>query len=180
MPDRAPHDVANVLAAAAAARDLGVSEVVIAEAVRAFAKLPHRVEWICEAGGVDFVDDSKATNPHAALAAVAGFDRVVLIAGGRNKGLDLGVLREAAPRLRGVVAIGDAADEVVAALGDLAPTKTARTMHDAVRLAGGLAREGDTVLLSPACASFDWYGGYAERGEDFAAEAMAYAREQLG
>lgn len=179
MPAAAPHDVANALASIAAAHDLGVSDSVIADVLRRTTKLPHRVEWICEAGGVDFVDDSKATNPHATLAAIAGYDRVVLIAGGRNKGLDLGVLEAAAPRLREVVAIGDAANEVVSVFGDLVPTVVADSMGDAVRKAAGAAVPGDTVLLSPACASFDWYGGYAERGDEFAAEARAYALEQL-
>lgn len=177
LADAAPHDVANVLAAMAATRDLGVADAIIFEAVQGFRKLPHRVEWICEAGGVQFVDDSKATNPHAAVAAIEGFDRVVLIAGGRNKGLDLSALRTTAPRLVGVVAIGDAADEVETALGDLATTKQASSMAEAVRTAAAMANPGDTVLLSPACASFDWYSGYAERGEDFAAEARAYAAE---
>jgi len=180
LPSQAPHDIANVLAAVAAARDLGVPDDIIVETVQRFTKLPHRVQWICEAGGVAFVDDSKATNPHAARAAIAGFDSVVLIAGGKNKGLDLGVLRLEASKLRGVVAIGEAAGEVVAALGDLAPTTTARSMREAVRGAAKIAEPGDTVLLAPACASFDWYGGYAERGDDFAAEALAYAQGQLG
>jgi UDP-N-acetylmuramoylalanine--D-glutamate ligase len=122
---------------------------------------------------VTFVDDSKATNPHAALAALAGFDSVVLLAGGRNKGLDLGVLRREAGRIRAVVAIGEAAGEVEAAFAGLRPVRRAGSMADAVRLAGELAEPGDTVLLSPACASFDWYPGYAARGDDFAREVAA-------
>ena len=120
-----------------------------------------------------FVDDSKATNPHAALAALAGFDSVVLLAGGRNKGLDLGVLRGAADRIRAVVAIGEAAGEVAACFAGLRPVRRAASMSEAVRLGAELAEPGDTVLLSPACASFDWYSGYAARGDDFAREVAA-------
>lgn len=173
----APHDIANLLAVAAVARDFGIADAVVAEVARDFAKLPHRLEWICEALGVHFVDDSKATNPHAAQAAIAAFDRVVLIAGGRNKGLDLAALRSSAPRLVGVVAIGDAAPEVVAAFSGVVPTTTASSMRDAVRSAASMASAGDTVLLSPACASFDWYSNYAERGNDFAREARAWAKD---
>jgi UDP-N-acetylmuramoylalanine--D-glutamate ligase len=122
---------------------------------------------------VTFVDDSKATNPHAALAALAGFDSVVLLAGGRNKGLDLGVLRAQAGRIRAVVAIGEAAGEVEACFEGLRSVRRAGSMAEAVRLGAELAEPGDTVLLSPACASFDWYSGYAARGDDFAHEVRA-------
>jgi UDP-N-acetylmuramoylalanine--D-glutamate ligase len=92
----------------------------------------------------------------------------VLIAGGRNKGLDLGVLRSAASGVRAVVAIGEAAADVERAFAGARPVATAASMADAVEAARGLARPGDVVLLSPGCASFDWYGSYAERGDDFA------------
>ena len=165
-----PHDVANALAAAAAALDLGVTDAAVSQVLRSFAGLPHRVTPVGQSGGVTFVDDSKATNPHAALAALAGFESVVLLAGGRNKGLDLGVLRREAGRIRAVVAMGEAADEVVGCFDGLRPVRRAASMAEAVRLGAALAQPGDTVLLSPACASFDWYSGYAARGEDFAAE----------
>ena len=165
-----PHDVANALAAAAAAFDLGVTQAAVADVLRSFAGLPHRVTPVGQSGGVTFVDDSKATNPHAALAALGGFDSVVLLAGGRNKGLDLGVLRREAGRIRAVVAMGEAADEVAGCFDGLRPVRRAASMAEAVRLGAALAQPGDTVLLSPACASFDWYSGYAARGDDFAAE----------
>ena len=165
-----PHDVANALAASAAAFATGVDAAAVTSVLRSFAGLPHRVTPVGQSGGVTFVDDSKATNPHATLAALAGFASVVLIAGGRNKGLDLSVLRGEAGRMRAVVAIGEAAGDVVAAVGDLRPVESAGSMAEAVQRAAALAEPGDTVLLSPACASFDWYGGYAERGDDFAAE----------
>jgi UDP-N-acetylmuramoylalanine--D-glutamate ligase len=105
---------------------------------------------------------------------VRAFPSVVLLAGGKNKGLDLRALREVAHHVRAVVAIGAAAGEVAAAFEGLRPVVTASSMDDAVARASELARHGDTVLLSPACASFDWYGGYAERGEDFARAVRAH------
>lgn len=168
-----PHDIANALAAAAAAADLGVGNEALTRVLASFSGLPHRVTPVGQSGGVTFVDDSKATNPHAALAALAGFDSVVLLAGGRNKGLDLGVLRGEAPRIRAVVAIGEAADEVAEVFEGVRPVRRAGSMAEAVRLGAELAEPGDTVLLSPACASFDWYSGYAARGDDFAREVAA-------
>jgi UDP-N-acetylmuramoylalanine--D-glutamate ligase len=171
-----PHDIANALASAAAAADLGVSDGALAAVLASFSGLPHRVTPVGQSGGVTFVDDSKATNPHAALAALAGFDSVVLLAGGRNKGLDLGVLRQEAGRIRAVVAIGEAAGEVEACFAGVRPVRRAGSMAEAVRLGAELAEPGDTVLLSPACASFDWYSGYAARGDDFAREVAALCR----
>jgi UDP-N-acetylmuramoylalanine--D-glutamate ligase len=168
-----PHDIANALAAAAAAADLGVADDVLSAVLASFSGLPHRVTPVGQSGGVTFVDDSKATNPHAALAALAGFDSVVLLAGGRNKGLDLGVLRQAAGRIRAVVAIGEAAGEVEACFAGVRPVRRAGSMAEAVRLGAELAEPGDTVLLSPACASFDWYTSYAARGDDFARQVAA-------
>ncbi len=169
LPRRAPHDLANALAASAAALDLGASTEAVALVLRSFSGLPHRTTPVGQTRGVTFVDDSKATNPHAALAAISGYDSVVLLAGGRNKGLDLSVLATRADRMRAVVAIGEAAGEVVAAFQGLVPVSKAGSMAEAVRTASALAEPGDTVLLSPACASFDWYPGYAARGDDFAA-----------
>ncbi|MDQ1432074.1 MAG: UDP-N-acetylmuramoylalanine--D-glutamate ligase, partial [Actinomycetota bacterium] len=108
----APHDIANALAAAAAAREVGVAAAAIARTLADFGGLAHRVQLVGEVAGVRFYDDSKATNPHATASALAGFEHAVLIAGGRNKALDLGGLRAHAARLRVVVAIGEAAGEV--------------------------------------------------------------------
>ena len=168
LPRARGHDVANALAAAAAASAAGATVDGIRAALVGFEGLPHRLELVGEAGGVSWYDDSKATNPHAAAAAVAGFESVVLIAGGRNKGLDLGALAAGAPRIRAVVAIGDAAGEVAAAFDGLRPVRTALSMDEAVLLAAAAARPGDAVLLAPGCASFDWYDSYARRGDDFA------------
>jgi UDP-N-acetylmuramoylalanine--D-glutamate ligase len=168
LPRALPHDIANGLAAAATALAGGASIEGVRRALLDFGGLPHRVALVGEAGGVRFYDDSKATTPHAAATAVAGFGSVVLIAGGRNKGLDLGVLAESAGRIRAVVAIGEAAPEVAAAFDGVRPVTRAGSMDEAVRVAVDLARPGDAVLLSPGCASFDWYGSYGERGDDFA------------
>jgi UDP-N-acetylmuramoylalanine--D-glutamate ligase len=168
-----PHDVANALAAAATAVHGGASVAAARSALLAFRGLPHRVTLVGEAEGVGWYDDSKATAPHATLAAVRAFPSVVLIAGGRNKGLDLGELAGEADRIRSVVAIGEAAPEVEAAFDGRRPVRVASSMDEAVDLAARSARPGDVVLLSPACASFDWYASYAERGDAFATAVRA-------
>jgi UDP-N-acetylmuramoylalanine--D-glutamate ligase len=165
---RLPNDIVNALAASAVAFSLGAQRAAVRETLENFARLPHRLELVGEANGVQFYDDSKATNPHATVAALRSFDHAVLIAGGVNKGLDLNVLRAAVDRVRAVVAIGDAAPEVIAAFTGYVPVDEAPTMADAVAAAARSAEPGDVVLLSPACASFDWYANYAERGADFA------------
>lgn len=167
LPRSLPHDIDNALAALAVAAAAGADLRAAAGTLRVFAGLPHRVELVGEAGGVRWFNDSKATTPEAVLAAVGGFDSVVLIAGGRNKGVDLSVMAGQAQRVRAVVAIGEAAGEVTAAFETFKPVTRADSMTEAVTRAGCLARSGDVVLLSPGCASFDWYGSYIERGEDF-------------
>lgn len=162
-----PHDLSNALASAASAIHGGATPEGARQALLAFRGLPHRVSLVGEAGGVRWYDDSKATAPHATRAAVRGFESVVLIAGGRNKGLDLAELNEEADHIRAVVAIGEAAPDVVAAFDGVRPVRLAGSMSEAVEAAASLARPGDVVLLSPACASFDWYRSYGERGEDF-------------
>jgi len=168
LPRSLPHDLANALAAAAAALSAGATPEGVADALRSFTGLPHRVVLVADSAGVRWYDDSKATNPHATVAALARFDSVVLIAGGRNKGLDLGELRIAAPRLRAVVAMGEAAPEVAAAFDGVRPVTTVTTMGEAVKVAADMATPGDAVLLSPACTSWDQYRSYAERGDHFA------------
>jgi UDP-N-acetylmuramoylalanine--D-glutamate ligase len=174
-----PHDVSNALASAAAAISAGATRVGARSALLEFRTLPHRMALVGEAGGVRWYDDSKATNPHAALAAVDGFDSVVLIAGGQNKGLDLRELASAAPRLRAVVAIGDAAGEIDAAFRGVRPVERAGSMSEAVARAAALANAGDAVLLSPGCASFDWYEDYRARGDDFARAVEELISEEV-
>ena len=168
----------NEAAAARAAQEMGASHEGVFRAVEKFEGLPHRRTLVGEARGVRWYDDSKATNPHATLRAVEASDApVVLIAGGRNKGLDLGALASLAPRLRGVVAIGESAAEIVSAFADSGvEVVPASSMRDAVTAAAARARAGDAVLLSPACASFDWYRSYEERGDDFAREVTRIER----
>jgi UDP-N-acetylmuramoylalanine--D-glutamate ligase len=175
LPRALPHDVANALAATATALSGGATPAAAATVLRGFRGLPHRVALVGEAGGVRYYDDSKATTPHAAVAGVSGFESVVMISGGRDKGLDLGDLRGAAPRVRAVVAIGEAAGLVEAAFEGLRPVRRAASMDEAVRIAAELAEPGDAVVLSPGCASFDWYRSYGERGDDFARAARDVA-----
>src|SRR5262249_29347051 len=177
VPDvRAAHDVGNALAAAAAVTELGVGADAVSSALANWTGLPHRVQLVDVLDGVRYVDDSKATNGHAAASALDGFDHVVLIAGGRDRSHDLGALRRHAPRLRTVVAIGEATETVVALFDGVVPVERATSMHDAVRAAAAVARAGDTVLLSPGCASLDWYANYGARGDDFAHEVHLLAQ----
>jgi UDP-N-acetylmuramoylalanine--D-glutamate ligase len=178
LPRALPHDLANALAASATALEGGADLDGVRAALRAFRGLPHRVSRVGGADGIDWYDDSKATVPHAVVAAVTGFDSVVLIAGGRNKGVDLAPMAAVADHLRAVVAIGEAAGEVAAVFAGRRPVVTADSMAEAVGAAAGLARPGDAVILSPGCASFDWYTSYGERGDDFAAEVRALIGEE--
>lgn len=170
-----PHDVTNALAAAATVLEAGVASAQgVAHALATFRHPPHRIELVAERDGVAWYDDSKATTPHAVVAALQGFPSVVLVAGGRNKNLDLGELAQALDHVKAVVAIGEAADEVAAVFDGKRPVTvvggSGHRMAEAVRAAQHLAAPGDVVLLSPACASYDWYRSYAHRGDDFAAE----------
>jgi UDP-N-acetylmuramoylalanine--D-glutamate ligase len=164
-----PHDRTNALAAAALVLEIGLATPdAVASALASFRGPPHRIELVGDAEGVRWYNDSKATTPHAASVAIRAFDSVVLIAGGLNKGLDLAPMAAAAEgRVRAVVAIGAAADVVAAAFAGVAEVVTAGSMEHAVEVAGDLARPDDVVLLSPGCASFDWYSGYPARGDDF-------------
>jgi UDP-N-acetylmuramoylalanine--D-glutamate ligase len=178
LPRSLPHDRANVLAAAATAVAAGATRDGCRAAAETFRVAAHRVELVADDGELRWFDDSKATTPSAVCAALEGFDSVVLIAGGRNKGLDLRTIRDHAEslpglRMRAVVAVGEAAGEIEAAFAGFAPVRVAESMEAAVEAAAGEARPGDAVLLSPGCASFDWYTSYAERGADFARHVLA-------
>jgi UDP-N-acetylmuramoylalanine--D-glutamate ligase len=167
---RLPHDLTNALAAAAVCLESGLTSVAaIATALGEFRHPPHRIEPVAEADGVAWFNDSKATTPHAALTAIRSFERIVLLAGGRNKDLDLASLATEAPRMRAVVALGEAAPIIEQAFRGRVPTVRAGSMAEAVDAARQMAKPGDTVLMSPACASFDWYpdGGYPARGDHF-------------
>ncbi|MFI7589416.1 UDP-N-acetylmuramoyl-L-alanine--D-glutamate ligase [Spongisporangium articulatum] len=184
----APHNVANALAAAALARAHGVPAYAVRDGLRGYRPEPHRIATVGILRGVTYVDDSKATNPHAAAASLAAFDSVVWVAGGLAKGARFDDLVAAnAARLRGAVLIGTDRELVREALGRHAPdvpvvevdvteTGDVPVMDVVVARAGQLARPGDTVLLAPACASMDMFTNYAERGDAFA-EAV---RSRLG
>ncbi|HYY43904.1 MAG TPA: UDP-N-acetylmuramoyl-L-alanine--D-glutamate ligase, partial [Actinomycetota bacterium] len=168
----------DVAAAAAAAIAYGVDVGEVAAAVRGFRPLAHRLELIAELSEVSFFDDSKATNPHATTAAVQGTEDVVLIAGGRSKGMDLSVLAKVVPPVRAVVAMGEAADEVVKVFDGLVDVRRASNMEEAVAHAYDMAKGRGSVLLSPGCASLDMYESYAARGEHFARCVRQLAGEQ--
>ena len=168
MPLSRPHDQLNACAAVALALSTGVSTHLIAQVLATFEGLAHRTEYVAKVRGLRFFNDSKATTPHATIAALSGFDNAVLIVGGRNKGLDLSDLRELVPALTGVVTIGETSPILAEVFGDLVPSVAANSMEDAVTQAVQLARtSGADVVLSPACASFDWYLNYVERGDHF-------------
>ncbi|MFI1863479.1 UDP-N-acetylmuramoyl-L-alanine--D-glutamate ligase [Streptomyces jumonjinensis] len=183
----APHNIANALAAAALARAYGVPPAAVRDGLRAFRPDPHRIEKIAEVDGVGYVDDSKATNTHAAEASLAAYDPIVWIAGGLAKGASFDELAaKSAPRLRGAVLMGADRELIREALARHAPevpvvdldrTDTG-AMSAAVREAARLARPGDTVLLAPACASMDMFVNYNKRGEAFADAVRALAAER--
>ena len=173
MPRSFPHDIDNALAASVAAQAAGAHPDGIRAVLRTFSGLAHRIAFVAERDGIRWYDDSKATTPHAALTAVSAFDSVVLLAGGRNKGLDLSVLASAVPPIRAVVAIGEAAAEVAEAFAGRCPVAVVETdLDDAVHRARELADVGDAVVLSPGCTSFDWFESYAQRGDEFAVSVL--------
>lgn len=163
-----PHDVSNALAAIAVCLEAGLANVAdVASALQSFKNAPHRIQFVGEKGGVRWFNDSKATSPHAVSVALNSFENIVLIAGGKNKGLDLSALAEQPSRMRAVVAIGDASDEIAHAFTGVCEIKRATSMQEAVNMADSIAQDGDVVLLSPGCTSYDWYANYGQRGEDF-------------
>ncbi len=176
LPRALPHDLTNALAAAAVATAAGATRAGCRDGLASTPPPAHRVSLVGSRDGVAWFDDSKATTPASVLAAVAGFSSVVLIAGGRNKGLDLTALGAAVPPVRAVVAIGESAGDVDSAFSGRTPVTTATSMEAAVEAAARLARPGDAVVLSPGCASFDWYPSYAARGDHFA----VIVRRKLG
>jgi len=188
-PSVAPHNVANALAAAALARAYGVGPLSVRDGLRAFVPDPHRIADVATVDGVRFIDDSKATNPHAAGASLAAFEHVVWIAGGLLKGADVdSLVRSMAERLRGVVLIGADREQIARALQrhapdvpvvDLPDTETG-VMDLVVARAGGLAQPGDVVLLAPAAASMDMFSNYGARGDAFAEAVRRYASRHEG
>jgi len=167
MPGR--HNLANALAALALGDAVGLPRQAMLHVLRHFKGLPHRTQWVAECQGVRWLNDSKATNVGATLAAIQGWEGpLLLIAGGQGKGADFGELAAGmGEQVKAVVLLGEAAAEIEQALAGRIPAEQAENMADAVRRAAAMAVAGDTVLLSPACASFDMFKGYQERGERF-------------
>jgi UDP-N-acetylmuramoylalanine--D-glutamate ligase len=163
------HNIANAMAAAAAALVSGIEPRVIEAALADFAGLPHRMEFVAERGGVTYIDDSKGTNVAAVVEALAAVRAsVILIAGGVDKGGDYAPLREPlGEKVRLLILIGAARDTMRAALKGATEIELVQTLDEAVRRAAAAARRGETVLLSPACSSFDQFRNYAERGRIF-------------
>jgi UDP-N-acetylmuramoylalanine--D-glutamate ligase len=165
------HNRENVVAALAAVYAAGVDPIRAADALASFANLPHRSELVGQARGVRYIDDSKATNPGAAIRSLAEFSKnLIWIAGGRDKNLAFGELADAAvKRVRAAVLIGESAKKLEAALAGRVDVCAAASLEEAVQRASQLAQPGDVVLLSPACASQDQFRDFQERGERFRA-----------
>jgi len=172
-----PHNLANAVAAVAAATAVGVDPASAAAALTRFSPLPHRMEPIAEMNGVLFVNDSKATNVDSVRYALASYDRpIVLIAGGKDKGADFGALRDLVrERVKRLVLIGEAADAMERSFAGVASVERAASLREAVRAAAESASPGDVVLLSPACASFDMFEDFEDRGRRFKDEVRALA-----
>ncbi len=183
LPLAGVHNLENAMAAALLARAMGAEPARLREGLAGFRGLPHRLERIGERAGVVFYDDSKGTNTGATVKSLEGFPdgSVHLILGGLGKGTDPRDLREAvASKARRLYLIGQTAAEFARALGDLAPFEMAGTLDRAVAAAAERAAPGEIVLLSPACASFDQYRNYSERGEHFRRLVAALEGEDLG
>jgi UDP-N-acetylmuramoylalanine--D-glutamate ligase len=171
------HNAANALAALAMCEALELPRAPVLDALASFGGLPHRTQWVADVGGVRFVNDSKGTNVGATIAAVAGLaGPLVLIAGGDGKNQDFGELRPAClGKVRHVVLIGRDAPRLAEAFAGVCTTERATDMRAAVAAARAAASVGDTVLLSPACASLDMFRDYAHRGDEFAAAVRSLA-----
>ncbi|MBD1585650.1 UDP-N-acetylmuramoyl-L-alanine--D-glutamate ligase [Pseudomonas typographi] len=171
---RGAHNQANALAALALGHAVGLPMAAMLQALRAFTGLPHRCQWVRDRGGVAWYNDSKATNVGAALAAIEGLGadihgKLVLVAGGDGKGADFAALRQpVSQHCRAVVLLGRDAGRLASALGSDVPHVRVASLDDAVARCAELAQPGDAVLLSPACASFDMFKNYEERGRQFA------------
>jgi UDP-N-acetylmuramoylalanine--D-glutamate ligase len=163
-----PHNAQNALAAIAACEALGIDNAAIDVGLASFSGLPHRMQRVGEVNGVAFVDDSKATNPESVAPALAAFPRVHWILGGKPKGDDLDACRPGFGHVVRAYTIGEAGPRFAELLAPELPVEEAGTIDAAVRAAAARAKPGEVVLLSPACASFDQFSDYAERGRAFA------------
>lgn len=176
---RGAHNQANALAALALGHAAGLPMAAMLATLREFTGLAHRCQWLRELHGVNYYDDSKATNVGAALAAIEGLGadiegKLLLVAGGDGKGADFSALRApVAEHCRAVILLGRDAELLATALGDSVPLLRVKTLEEAVQRAAELAQSGDAVLLSPACASLDMFKNYEQRGQLFAVAVQA-------
>jgi UDP-N-acetylmuramoylalanine--D-glutamate ligase len=170
-----PHNAQNALAAIAACQALGVGEGLIDRGLETFAGLPHRMERVATVKGVTYVNDSKATNPDSTAPALAAFGRIHWIVGGQAKSDDLDACAPWFGHVVRAYTIGAAGPRLAAILQDVVPVEQSGTLADAVRSAAGHAQPGETVLLSPACASFDQFDDFEDRGNQFRAAVEALA-----
>lgn len=175
------HNISNALAALAIGYAIGLPMRIMTEVLKIFTGLPHRCEWVTDSDGVTWINDSKGTNPGASCAAIEGLsegDDIVLIAGGDGKGADFSLLAESVMgRVHAAVLIGRDANQIAVALKDKTAVYFATTLDAAVKTAARLSRKGDKVLLSPACASFDMFRDYQDRGQQFIESVIRFTGE---
>ena len=178
LPLKGSHNEENYLAAALVLSTLGISEEEILQGLKQFKGLPHRTEKVAEIRGIKFINDSKATNPDSLKKALESFDRIVLIAGGSDKGLDFTHLKPLVKeKVKAAVLVGETADLLSKTFSEVTTVRRAPSMEEAVRTAFNLSEKGDTVLLSPGCASFDMFTSFEERGKVFKEAVLELKRE---
>ena len=175
-----PHNLANAAAASTMVLSLGFEPSEIARGLENFRGIAHRLEPVVEVNGVKFINDSKATNVDSVWYALQSFDRpLIVIMGGRDKGGDFTALRElVAKHVKLIVLIGEAAEKIDRALGGVTSTLRVGNINEAVELGFDKATNGEIVLLSPGCASFDQFVDYEDRGNQFKAAALELARRK--
>jgi UDP-N-acetylmuramoylalanine--D-glutamate ligase len=163
------HSVENLMAAILATREFGAKGEVIQDVIRTFPGLPHRIEYVRKAGGVNFYNDSKATNVHAVIRALDAFDEnIILIMGGKDTGSSFEPLIEPVKRkVKTLILTGEAKERINRAIGDFSETFLIGTFEEAVLVAYQKSRINDTILLSPGCPSFDLFDNFEERGDYF-------------
>lgn len=178
LPGR--HNIENVAAAALASLAAGSNAAGIRAALKEFRSLPHRIEHVAAVNGTEYYDDSKATTVDSVIKALEVFSRpVILIMGGRNKGSNFNLLKDTVTKhVKKLIVLGEAGEEIKAALGDIVETVSAESMEDSVNIAHSLAEPGDVALLSPACSSFDMFTSYSHRGEIFRRAVETLKRSQ--
>ena len=177
---RGMHNVENIMAAIGAATICGVPRVQIQESLESFEGLEHRLEWVGQWNGVNIYNDSKATNVASTLTALMSLDEpIILLAGGRDKGGDYSLLREPVKeRVKTLILMGEAKEKMQGAFQDFLPVHLVGGMEEGVRVARSLAQEGDAILLSPACSSFDMFEDYQDRGRTFKEIVLKLAEEE--